>query len=362
MTSTEFVIHQQDLKQSKFLQKNYAPLAEGQILLKTSRFAFTANNITYAVAGFRLGYWKFFPSSEEGWGIIPVWGFGEVVESTIEGISKGERFYGYFPMSSHIVMEPAKVSERGFVDAIEHRQQMPVIYNYYTNVQADPGYSLEGESHQSLFKPLFTTSFLIDDFFAEKDFFGAEQIILTSSSSKTAYSLAFLLSLRKKKENNATKIIGLTSPRNVDFVKSLGFYDQVLSYEDLDQLSTETSSNIVDFTGNHNLQFQLQTRLNDQLKYNCLVGLVDWAHMKGEQELPKKGAFFFAPTFAQQRSKEWGIVEFQKRLGYSWILLNKNLATWFEVQNGTGETAIQKTYQDMLVGKVNPKKGEILSF
>ena len=363
MTTIDFVINQHKLNQSKFIQKTMGPLKEGQILLKTSRFAFTANNITYAVAGFNLGYWKFFPSTEKNWGIIPVWGFGEVIESNVEDITKGERFYGYFPMSSHIVMEPGKISERGFLDIISHRQSMATIYNYYTNIQADTGYSPEGESYQCLFRPLFTTSFLIDDFFAEKDFFGAKQIILTSSSSKTAYSLAFLLALRKKQEQKDISFIGLTSGRNLDFVKGLGFYDQVISYDELEsQLSKETNSAIIDFTGNHNLQYQLQTHLNDQLKYNCLVGLTDWTHMQGEQKLPKKDDFFFAPTIAQQRTKEWGIAEFQKRLGGSWMLLNKNLMTWFEVNHNTGETLIQQTYQDMLVGKVNPQKGEILNF
>ena len=60
------------------------PLADGQILVKIDQFAFTANNITYGVVGDQLGYWQFFPptgDATQGWGLIPVWGFADVVQS-----------------------------------------------------------------------------------------------------------------------------------------------------------------------------------------------------------------------------------------------------------------------------------------
>ena len=60
---------------------------EGEIVVRIERFSFTANNITYAAAGDQLGYWQFFPPSEDPddeWGIIPVWGFAEVVASNVE--------------------------------------------------------------------------------------------------------------------------------------------------------------------------------------------------------------------------------------------------------------------------------------
>ena len=49
-------------------------LSDGQIVVRVERFAFTANNITYGVAGEDLGYWKFFPpldNPEDEWGCIP---------------------------------------------------------------------------------------------------------------------------------------------------------------------------------------------------------------------------------------------------------------------------------------------------
>ena len=206
MTKPAFEIHvnRKDFHQFKRVEKvlpSEGDLDEGQILVKVDQFAFTANNITYAVVGRVLGYWNFFPVSAE-WGIIPVWGFADVVASRNEEIQVGERFYGYYPMGSHLIMSPAKIKPSNFMDGVAHRRGLPSIYNNYINTKMDPAYRPEGESIQSLFRPLFSTSFLIDDFLADSEFYGGKQIVLTSASSKTAIGLAFLLSQRKMKYKN----------------------------------------------------------------------------------------------------------------------------------------------------------------
>ena len=67
----------------------------------------------------------------------------------------------------------------------------------YRAVDSDPVYDPEREDEQILFWPLFFTSWLIDDFLADEDFFGAETIVIGSASSKTALSAAFLLAQRE---------------------------------------------------------------------------------------------------------------------------------------------------------------------
>ena len=57
----------------------------------------------------------------------------------------------------------------------------------------------------------------------DNDFFGGQNIILTSASSKTAIGLAALLTARKG--DRTINIIGLTSSGNMDFVKGLGYYE-----------------------------------------------------------------------------------------------------------------------------------------
>ena len=91
------------------------------MLAKIDRFAFTANNVTYGVVGERIGYWKFFPVADEGWGIIPVWGFADIVESKSQDVrSVGERLYGYWPMATHLVMAPDRVKETRLTDGAAH--------------------------------------------------------------------------------------------------------------------------------------------------------------------------------------------------------------------------------------------------
>ena len=78
--------------------------------VKVTRFAFTANNITYAALGDHLKYWQLFPAPE-GFGIVPMWGLGEVIGSKHPRVAAGETLFGYFPMATHLVIEAARVSK-----------------------------------------------------------------------------------------------------------------------------------------------------------------------------------------------------------------------------------------------------------
>ena len=114
--SIDFLVRRNDLRVTRLRATALdVTLADGEVLLQVDRFAMTANNVTYAAFGDAMSYWNFFPSNEDGWGRIPVWGFGTVLASKSEGIPVGERFYGYFPMSTHVVMRPARVKDSGFV-------------------------------------------------------------------------------------------------------------------------------------------------------------------------------------------------------------------------------------------------------
>ena len=360
MKSQTLVVDRKDYKVCKIVEEDLHELQDGEVLMKIERFSLTTNNITYAVVGDMIGYWNFF-KAEEGHGIIPVWGFADVITSKHDSVQVGEKFYGYYPMGSHLKVTPTKISPLGFIDGAEHRSQLPVIYNYYTNSKADSIYTKESENVQCLLRPLFTTSFLIDDFFAKNNFFGSENIILTSASSKTAMSLAHLLHQRKVNGNSSINVIGLTSAGNMDFVKASGYYDEVLEYADVEKISNAKSASIVEFAGNHKLQYQMQVHLGDALKYNCLVGVVHKDELRGAEKLPKKGDFFFAPTYAQQRQKELGREEFQKLLHVAWNGVISKAAGWMNVVEHRGAEELKSTYLDLLAGNINPKEGHIIS-
>src|SRR6201981_3257931 len=255
MKSTDFIVARHNLQDCKFIEARLPDanaLADETLLIKVDRFAFTANNSTYAALGDLLKYWQLFPAPGS-FGNIPVWGLGDVIASRHSGIVKGERLFGYFPMATHLVIEAADVSKRGLRDAAAHRQGVAPVYNAYARVGGDPAYVGRGGDHQALLRPLFMLSFLVDDFLAENDFFGAARVLLSSASSKTAFGLAHLLHPRRP----SIRVIGLTSAANVEFVRSLGCYDEIVTYDRATSLPPDSPVAFVDMAGNSELRAKL---------------------------------------------------------------------------------------------------------
>ncbi|RRJ83038.1 DUF2855 family protein [Aestuariirhabdus litorea] len=360
-----FVVNRRHFEQSRQLSAP-APTPEqlqpGQLLLAVDRFAFTANNITYAAMGKALRYWEFFPAEGEE-GIIPVWGFADVIASRCEGIEVGERIYGYYPMASHLRVEPVQVSDASFVDGSEHRRSLPVIYNQYIRSAVDPIYRADTEALQMLLRPLFTTSFLLDDFFIDNQLFGARSLVLTSASSKTALGMAFLLSQQRDQRTLDYEVVGLTSARNRAFVESLGCYDRVLEYGAVESLDPGVATAIVDFAGMGELLGRLHRHFDTQLTYSCLVGAAHWdARAGAPAELPGAAPeMFFAPTQAQKRLKEWGGAAFQQRVATAWATFLDFVGGWMRVEEALGGEAAERVYQQTLAGDIDPQTGYILS-
>src|SRR6202051_662540 len=252
MNSTDFIVARNDLQQCKTIETQLpdaAQLPDGALLIRINRFAFTANNITYAVLGDQLKYWQLFPAPES-FGNIPVWGFGDVIASRHPGISEGESLFGYFPMATHLVIEAADVGKRGLRDAAAHRQGVAPVYNAYARVSGDAAYAGRQGDYQALLRPLFMLSFLVDDFLAENEFYGARSVMLSSASSKTAFGLAHLLHTQRKD----IRVIGLTSAANADFVGSLGCYDEVVTYDRVTSMPSDQPVAFVDMAGNSALR------------------------------------------------------------------------------------------------------------
>jgi hypothetical protein len=361
--SIDFLVRRDDLRTCKSEASSVAmALAPGQVLLRVDQFAFTSNNVTYGAFGDAMSYWQFFPAGpgQEGWGRIPVWGFGTVIASRHDTVLEGQRFYGYYPMSSHVVLEPARAGKSGFVDGVAHRQGLPAVYNQYLRTTADPGYRADTEAQQMLLRPLFVTSFLIDDFLADNAFFGAPRVILSSASSKTAYGLAHCLSRREQCE-----VVGLTSPGNAGFLKRLGCYDRVLAYDEVESLDLVPAV-FVDMAGNAELRRNLHHHLGEALKYSCSVGGTHWDHLGSGRDLPgPKPILFFAPAQIKKRHAEWGAAELQARIADAWngfmAPVTNPQHPWMRVVSGRGSAAVEQVYRAMLAGSAPPDEGHVLS-
>ena len=360
MKSTDFVVARRDLQQCKFIETQLpdaAALPDDALLIKIDRFALTANNITYAVTGDQLKYWQLFPAPED-FGNIPVWGFGEVIASRHPGISDGERLFGYFPMATHLVIEAADVSKRGLRDAAAHRQGVAPVYNAYMRVSGDPAFAGRHGDYQALLRPLFTLSFLVDDYLAENEFYGARGVVLSSASSKTAFGLAHLLHTLRKD----IRVIGLTSAANTDFVKSLGCYDDVVTYDHVTSLPSDSPVAFVDMAGNSELRATLHRHFGDQMNYSGRIGLTHRSSSPDEPPLPgAKPTWFFAPDQIRKRAKEWEPGGVHTRFSAAWAGFAPMLDQWLKVTEGHGKEPVKQVYLDTLAGRVPPDQGHILS-
>ena len=366
--ATGFQVERSNLTNWRVVQDELAEPLAGEVLMRVDRFALTANNITYGVAGDSIGYWQFFPAPQT-WGNIPVWGFADVEISNHPEIAVGERFYGYYPMATHLMVKPEKVSVHGFVDGVAHRAQLPAVYNQYVNVAADPNYSAAREAQQVLYRPLFTTSFFLDDFLLENDFFGAARVILTSASSKTAIGLAHIL---HSKRRELCRVIGLTSSGNKSFVSSLGCYDEVVSYDEIGSLSREAAV-MVDIAGGAGIRRAVHGRLQDLLRYSCAVGATHWDDASisvgspggnggGNEALPgPEPVMFFAPTQIQKRARQWGRDLYDEKTGAAWQDFLAASQDWISVEVCEGVEALGGVYDAFLAGRADPARGYVVS-
>ena len=358
----QFQIAKADMAESRFVPVDEASIApgDGEVVVKVERFGFSANNITYAVAGDRLGYWQFFPPTgddTEGWGIVPVWGFADVVESNVEDLPVGERLFGYFPPATHLKMKPDGVAATHFFDAASHRAELPRGYNIYRRVAAEPGYDRAHDDLRMLLFPLYITSFVLWDQLKDHDWYGAEQIILTSASSKTSIGLAYAL----HGDDDAPPVLGLTSAGNLDFVEKLSTYDETISYDDLEKSGAVKPTVIVDMAGNGTVLGRLHKHLGDAMIKTINVGMTHWGGERGNPDIDRdRSEFFFAPSRIQQRMKEWGPAEFDAKSGGFVREAMAKSAIWLELSVQDGLDGFETIFADMRDNNVPPNLGIVV--
>lgn len=323
-----------------------APVGDGEALFRIERFALTANNVTYAAHGVDMAYWGFFPAPE-GFGIVPVWGFAIVMESRAEGLAAGQRFYGYWPMASHAVLRPGKINPRGFVDMAPHRRNLPQVYNNYVAASDDYG----PETVQALFRPLYTTSFVLDLMLQDSS---ADTLVLTSASSKTALGLAQAAKGRQR-------IVGLTSSANRAFVEATGYYDEVVDYTDIAGLSAGSGRvALVDFSGNGAVRHAVHSVLGDRLIESHVVGDTHW-EVANSDTLPGVSAkLFFAPSVIVERVAQWGAEGFEARLAVAWRAFIASTG-WLRIVEDKGAEAVARHWRALAAGRIDPAEGLVLT-
>jgi hypothetical protein len=353
----DFELRRNDLHDSRFIAGAPPSPGDGEALLRIESFGLTSNNITYAVLGESMNYWGFFPASDPEWGKLNVWGYAHVEESRHADLPQGTRVYGYLPCASHLVVVPDRINEKGFVDAAPHRAALPSAYQGYRDVGTDPVYSAEFEAEHILFFPLFFTSYLIDDFLADEDFFDAGTIVISSASSKTAIIAAYLLGKR-----DGIEVVGLTSAGNREFVEGLNVYDSVHRYDSVSQLPGERAV-YVDVSGDAAVRADVHARYGDRLAHSAAVGMTHWTQMaQSTTELDGPSpVFFFAPDRIKKRGADWGTAKLDQNVADAWGPFAEWASKWLRVDRISSDDQIQRAYLELLDGKVDPASGTVVS-
>ena len=356
--SVTIEVKRDSITESRILESEVPSPQAGQVVVAIDKFALTANNVTYAVAGDMVGYWQFYPS-EDPWGTVPVWGIGEVLESQHDGVAVGERLYGFFPMASHALLTLDADGARQYREVSDHRKDLPPVYNNYVRTATDPEFLQSMEDERCIYFPLFMTSYLIYDFLVDNGLFDAGQVVIGSASSKTAFGLAGLL--HGDPEVDA-RVVGLTSTGNRAFVEGLGYYDQVVSYGDENELDAHTRAVYVDMSGNGALTAKVHGLLQDRLAYSCAVGATHWESFGSAGELPgPEPEFFFAPAQIEKREQEWGRGVIMSRAGEAVAGLVQAVSGGVEIQRLSDPEVASSTWTDLVENRVPPSRGLMLS-
>ena len=356
----QFQTRRDDHSRTRIVEAASPPLGDGEARLRVESFAFTANNITYAVAGDRIGYWRFFPALDgsgggdaEGWGVIPMWGFAEVVESAVPGLAVGARVFGYLPPATELVVRPDRVRPDSFVDASPHRADLPAAYNRYSLVEAA---GPRAEAERMLLWPLHVTSWALWDSLRDDDWMGAAQVVLTSASSKTALGLAYALA----EDAEAPTSIGLTSPSRTDAVTEFGLYDTVLGYGEEGGLA-RVPTVVVDMSGNTAVLDRIADHLGGNLVHIWRVGITHWDEAQGGSALVgERSRMFFAPGHIAKRIGDWGPERFARESEGFLARSAEQSRGWLKVERLDGLDALSDVFADVREGRRAATEGLVI--
>jgi Protein of unknown function (DUF2855) len=211
------------------------------------------------------------------------------------------------------------------------------------------------EDQQMLLWPLFVTSFVVDDFLGDRDLYGSGTAVISSASSKTAIGAAFLLA-----ERAGLRVVGLTSPGHIDFVRSLGCYDAVLPYDDVDGLEPVPSC-YIDVAGRQDVTHAVHTHLGSDLRYSMVVGDTHWDDTAvAVDTLPgPHPEFLFAPVQIAKRRTDWGRDGFETAVAAAWDRFIPWTDQWLSIRHAAGSEATEAVFRSVLDGRVDPRTGDI---
>ena len=144
-------------------------LAPNNIRVQVRLISLTSNNLTYARLGAIANWWDAFPvpdflpspyNDEQIYGIVPVWGYAEIISSHTKYLEPGTIFYGFWPSSTlpiDLQLEPTEPAGH-YIDLTPHRQAMWSYYHRYICAAKTLDFNSPTLAAELVFKPLFGCS------------------------------------------------------------------------------------------------------------------------------------------------------------------------------------------------------------
>lgn len=331
-----------------------------QILVKLDNFTISANNITYALTGDTLGYWSFFPTPENpGWGRVPIWGFADVVRSSVPGVEAGTRIHGVFPISTYSILDVTLIESTppALYEISPVRSKSPVLYKRYRIVPAETKDTTQELLEVTLLVNFYSAFLMSETSLAEEKIDGKTVVIL-SASSKTGSSTASIL----KKRNPSTRIIGVSSTtENKDFAAATGFYDDVYTYSTpaLSETLSSLPNNIVlvDLAGKGQFLTDLKKTLGSKLERIVLVGNTDWKAGSWPPPGLENSEPFMAPDALMELVGAWGEGVFGQKFVEVFTKYLTGGFKGFSISQVRGHDALLAEFQKLLKGGYDPSTG-----
>jgi hypothetical protein len=301
------------------------------VAFAVERFALTANVLTYAATGNDYGYWSLYPAAGDR-GRVPVWGY-----ATGRGPEDGRdiSIFGLLPMASRVSLD-LRATRGGWREVSETRALLNPVYNRYSSAEG----TIKQRDANMLYRPLLIAALVLEQWLREEARFGADTILVTSASSKTALGFAMLA-------RDHVAVIGMTAEARHEFVSDTGMYRAVLPYGQ--PVTHGGSVTIVDFAGDDRLIADLQQRLGDRCKRVVRIGRTHW-HAPNTGDADR----FFAPVQIERLVRLWGPVAFETHLAGAIERFDAVSAAWFRKRYLDGPDAILAGYRKLAAGAVDP--------
>lgn len=302
----------------------------------------------------------------------PAWGVAQVVASTIDEIVVGTKYLGHLPIATSVTFKDVSVNEEG--NMVVKRPKVDAAYNVFRKIDPDDALLTEEYGDLALVCwPGIMTGFGCFSTLQMKGYYGADNLVITSASSKVALALAFYL------KDSGKNVVGYTSKSNVPFCQSTGLYSQILDYDaDLDP---EKKYVFIDIVGRSDIYSKNKSCVTKLIAIGNTVGATGkdvtfglfppFATLKFLLTIlgaPRWTRSWMNPVHDlylvldghEELKEDWGLDKYKTLLKENTHAFCKNATFWITTHKCDTEDAIKKGFADVIEGKVAPSQAVIL--